>query len=119
VDTLKYLYMGGRCSRLASIVGSSLKIKPTLELKDGEIVPGAKLRGRNYIDKYYDQVMEHPVSIDPKRIFVTHCLAEKAGEVKERLRKDFGFANVIVSEASPTISVHCGPGTLGILYIYK
>lgn len=119
VDTLRYLYMGGRCSRLASIVGSSLKLKPTLELKDGEIVPGAKLRGRSYIDKYYEQVMESPERIDPKRIFVTHCLAQSAGEVKDRLKKDFGFSNVIVADASPTISVHCGPGTLGILFLYK
>ncbi len=119
VDTLKYLYMGGRCSRLASIVGSRLSIKPTLSLKEGEIVPGEKLRGRHYIDKYYGHVMKDPGSIDPKRVFVTHCLSEQAGEVKKRLEKDFGFANVIISEASPTISVHCGPGTLGILYIYK
>jgi DegV family protein with EDD domain len=119
VDTLKYLYMGGRCSRLASIVGSRLQLKPTLELKEGEIVPGMMLRGSKYVDKYFDQVMEEPDRVDPKRVFVTHCLSEKAGEVKERLESEFGFGNVIVSDASPTISVHCGPGTLGILYLYK
>ena len=119
VDTLKYLYMGGRCSRLASIVGSRLKIKPKLEVIGGEIVPAAKFRGQGYIKKYYSQVMEKADSIDPKRIFVTHCLSEKAGEIKERLEKEFGFKNVIITDASPTISTHCGPGTLGILYLYK
>jgi DegV family protein with EDD domain len=119
VDTLKYLYMGGRCSRLASIVGSRLQIKPKLELRGGEIVPTSKFRGAQYIDKYYSQVMERASEIDPKRIFVTHCLSDKAESVKSQLESDFGFTNVMVTNASPTISTHCGPGTLGILFLYK
>ena len=119
VDTLKYLYLGGRCSRLASIVSSRLKIKPKLELIDGEIVPTIKYRGSQYIQKYYDQVMEAPEKINPKRIFITHCLAESAEDVKKKLKDDFGFENVYITDASSTISTHCGPGTLGILYLYK
>lgn len=119
VDTLKYLYMGGRCSKLASIMGSRLKIKPKLELSGGEIVPSVKFRGSNFVKKYYEQVMEDAGSIDPKRIFVTHCLSDKAEEVKSLLKTEHGFKNVMITDASPTISVHCGPGTLGILYLYK
>jgi DegV family protein with EDD domain len=119
VDTLKYLYMGGRCSKLVSIVGSRLQIKPKLELVGGDIVPGTKFRGSQFVDKYYDQVMERAADVDPKRVFVTHCLSDKAEAVKARLQKDFGFANVMITDASPTIATHCGPGTLGILFIYK
>ncbi len=119
VDTLKYLYMGGRCSRLVSIVGSRLQIKPKLELRGGEIVPTSKFRGAHFVDKYLDQVMERAADIDPNRIFVTHCLSEKAEAVKSRLEKEYGFANVIITDASPTISTHCGPGTIGVLFIYK
>jgi DegV family protein with EDD domain len=119
VDTLKYLYMGGRCSKLASIVGSRLKIKPKLELINGEIVPAIKFRGSGFIMKYFDQVMEKAENIDSKRIFVTHCLAGSSEQVKKRLETRFGFKNVVVTDASPTISTHCGPGTLGILYLYK
>lgn len=119
VDTLKYLYMGGRCSRLQSIVGSRLKIKPMLELVNGEIVPGQKFRGSNYIKKYCDQVMQNVDNIDRKRIFVTHCLAPDANEVKDMLKSCYGFENVLVTDASPTISTHCGPGTLGILFINR
>lgn len=119
VDTLKYLYMGGRCSRLASIFGSRLQIKPKLEIADGEIVPGVKFRGSHYVEKYYQQVMAEPKSIDPKRIFVTHCLSEYAEQVKQWIQRDFSFENVMITDASPTISVHCGPGTIGILYIRK
>lgn len=119
VDTLKYLYMGGRCSRLASIVGSSLKIKPKLELIGGEIVPGAKFRGSNYIKKYCEQVMERAADVDPKRVFVTHCMAPIAQEVKHMLESGYGFENVMITDASPTIATHCGPGTLGILFLYR
>lgn len=119
VDTLKYLYMGGRCSRLASIVGSRLQIKPKLEVRGGEIVPASKFRGTQFVDKYVDQVMERAADIDPKRIFVTHCLSDKAQAVKARLESEFGFKNVIITDASPTISTHCGPGTIGVLFLYK
>ncbi len=119
VDTLKYLYMGGRCSRLVSIVGSRLKIKPKLELVGGEIVPGVKFRGKDYIKKYYEQMMERVDEIDSKRVFVTHCMAESAQDVKALLETEHGFKNVEITEASPTISTHCGPGTLGILFLYK
>ena len=54
VDTLKYLYMGGRCSKLSSIMGTKLKIKPKLELKNGKIVPGEKYRGESL---YYENTM--------------------------------------------------------------
>ncbi len=119
VDTLKYLYMGGRCSRLASIFGSRLKIKPKLELIDGEIVPTEKFRGSAFVSKYVAQVMSKPEQIEKKRIFVTHCLSPKAEEVQKRLMDEYGFENVIVTDASPTISTHCGPGTIGVLYIRK
>ncbi len=119
VDTLRYLYMGGRCSRLVSIVGSRLKIKPKLELIGGEIVPTSKFRGKDYIKKYYQQIMESADNIDPRRVFVTHCMTEEAEEVKRLLETEHGFKNIFITEASPTISTHCGPGTLGILFLYK
>jgi DegV family protein with EDD domain len=119
VDTLKYLYMGGRCSRLASIIGSRLQIKPMLELKNGEIVPGVKFRGSQYVQKYYEHIMAEGGHIDPKRIFVTHCQSDEAETVKQWLQTNGGFENVTITDASPTISVHCGPGTIGILYIRK
>ncbi len=119
VDTLKYLYMGGRCSRLVSIVGSRLQIKPMLELINGEIMPGVKFRGSHHVQKYYRHIMADSQGIDTKRIFVTHCLSEHAEEVMQWIQRDYGFETVMITDASPTISVHCGPGTIGILYIRK
>lgn len=119
LDTLKYLYIGGRCSKFASIVGDTLNVKPLVEVKDGEMVPGDSLRGKRYIDKYIELMMENPERIDPKRIFVSHCLSDEAGEVKERLVREYGFSNVLVSETASTTSVHVGPGSLGIAYLYQ
>lgn len=116
VDTLKYLSTGGRCSRLSAVSGS---IKPKLELSAGEIVPAEEFKGGAFARKYYSRLMEEADRIDPKRIFVTHCLFDKANEIKGLLETEHGFKNVYVTEASSVISVHCGPGTLGITYLYK
>jgi DegV family protein with EDD domain len=116
VDTLKYLYTGGRCSRLSSVAGG---IKPKLELSAGEIIPTDKLRGGGFVKKYYSHLMEEADKIDPKRVFVTHCLSDKADEIKGLLETEHDFKNVYLTDASSVISVHCGPKALGIMYLYK
>lgn len=116
VDTFKYLQTGGRGTRLSSVSGN-VKIK--LELSAGEIVPAEELKGLGYLKKYYSRLMEDADRIDPKRIFVTHCLSDKAKEIKGLLESEHGFKNVYVTEASSVISVHCGPGTIGIICLYK
>lgn len=116
VDTLKYLDMGGRCSKLSSISGN---VKPKLELPAGEITPTIEFKGGGFTKKYYSHLMEEADRIDTKRIFVTHCISDKANEIKGLLGSEHGFKNVYVTEASSVISVHCGPGTLGIIYLYK
>jgi DegV family protein with EDD domain len=118
-QTLKYVYLGGRCSKFASFMVDIANIKPMVNVINGEMAPGEGLKGKRYIDKFLELVMENPERIDPKRIFVTHCLAPDAGEVKERLESEYGFNNVILSEASPATSVYGGPGSLGIMYLYK
>lgn len=119
VDTLKYLYMGGRCSKLSSIMGTKLQIKPMLEVINGEVVPTTKFRGSGYINKYFEQVMENADKIDTKRIFVTNCQSNEAENFKKRLETEFNFDNVYIAQTSATISTHCGPGTIGILYLEK
>lgn len=116
VDTLKYLSMGGRCSRLSSVSGN---VKPKLELSAGEIIPTEEFKGIGFMRKYYGQLMAEADRIDTKRVFITHCLFDKANEIKGLLETEHGFKNVYVSEASSVISVHCGPGALGIIYLYK
>lgn len=123
VDTLRYLYYGGRCSALQSMIGGALKLRPRLVLKDGAIVPGQKYRGtwRHCLDKYYEDVVGDGSQVDPKRIFVTHtpCPAEDVAYVVDKLKRQFPDTDILDTDAGAVIGSHCGPGTLGVLYIEK
>ncbi len=122
INTLDFLYKGGRCSGLASFFGKALSIKPTLQLIDGNITVARKFMGKfdKNILKYVDYTLERYPDPDMTRVFVTHTFADKpvVDSVKQRL-VEFGFApeNIIETTAGSTITSHCGKSTLGILYI--
>ncbi len=121
VDTMEYLYKGGRCSGLASFFATALKLKPSLLLKDGKIVVGKKYRGSAtaIVEKYVDNIFDMYTTPDTKRIFITHTSADP--EVVELTRaaiaKHYQFDEIIETIASSTITSHCGKGTLGILFL--
>lgn len=121
VDTMEYLYKGGRCSGLASFFATALKLKPSLLLKDGKIVVGKKFRGTsvNIADKYVDNIFEMYPNPDLKRIFITHTSAdpEVVAKIRAQVEKHFTFSEVYETIASATITSHCGKGTIGILFI--
>lgn len=119
LNTLRYVYLGGKCSRLTSILGDTLNLKPTLKIVNGEVLPGERLSGKNYIEKYLELAIERPSDIDTRRVFVAHCLEGEAGEVKARLEKDYGCNNVLMCDTSSTLSMHGGPGSFGLMYMYK
>ena len=123
VDTLKYLYYGGRCTALQSMIGGALRLRPRLIVKDGAIVPGQKYRGtwRHSLDRYYEDAVGDGSQVDPKRIFVTHtpCPAEDVAYAVEKLREQFPDTEILETDAGAVVGSHCGPGTLGILYIEK
>ena len=122
VNTIDYLYKGGRCSGVAAFAASTFKIKPSLVLEDGEIVGYKKYlskTGRRAIRKYLEDILEDFDNPDTKRVFVTHTKMEDGivDDVKKYLRENTKFENIIETVAGSTITSHCGPGTLGILYI--
>ncbi|NMA06756.1 MAG: DegV family protein, partial [Ruminococcaceae bacterium] len=123
LDTLDYLYKGGRCSGLELLGAKVLKIKPSIEVVKGSMKVGKKYRGglEQCIFRYVSDRMSDIDNIDKSRIFLTHCNCsqEIVAKVGSSLKKDFNFDNVIVTEAGCTISSHCGPGCLGVLYIRK
>lgn len=122
VDTMEYLHKGGRCSGLANFAATLLKIKPTIQLVDGEMKVGQKYMGsfvKNII-KYVDNTLREFDNPDYTRIFVTHSYAEPdvVEAVKAEIRsKAPQFKEIIETKAGATITAHCGRGTLGILYI--
>ncbi|HHY82458.1 MAG TPA: DegV family protein [Clostridiales bacterium] len=122
IDTLKYLHMGGRCSAVQFLASSVLKIHPQIIVQDGGMIVGAKFRGKrtSYLDQFYKEVVGDGSQIDRSRVFVTHsgCAEEEVSEYKNRLEA-LGVSEVLVTQAGTVISSHCGPGTIGIIYIEK
>lgn len=123
VDKLDYLVKGGRCSSAAALGANLLNLKPCIEVKNGKMVVGKKYRGnftkclRNYI---HDRLQGRE-DLDPGMVFVTHTtISEECHDtVMEAVRSSGAFEIVCETIAGCTISCHCGPGTLGILFVRK
>lgn len=121
VDTLTYLHRGGRCSSVAALAGGVLKLHPRIAVENGRMDAGKKYRGKmqSVILSYVKDMEEELRNADPKRVFITHsgCEEETVNMVKEYLEGLSVFEETCVTRAGSVISSHCGPGTLGVLYI--
>ena len=123
LETLNYIHKGGRCSAVAALGANLLGLKPCIEVRDGKMGVGKKYRGslKKSLAAYVRDRLEAPDSIDMKRIFVTHSAADDAvaQEVAALVKELAPFEEVIITTAGSTISNHCGPNCLGILYYNK
>ena len=123
VDTLTYLHRGGRCSGLAAMAGGVLKLHPRIAVKDGKMEPGKKYRGK--IDKvimdYVKDMEDDQKNAKKDRVFITHSGCDKniVDRVRAYLESLDVFDEVLETRAGSVISSHCGPGTLGVLFILK
>lgn len=121
VDTLTYLHRGGRCSGLAALAGGMLKLHPKIVVKNGVMGPDKKYRGKmnGVILNYAREMEEDLLKARKNRVFITHsgCDREVIENVKAYLEGLNYFEEILVTRAGGVISSHCGPGTLGILYI--
>ncbi len=122
INTLEFLYKGGRCNGLTAFFGKAFSIKPCLQMIDGEIKVSKKLLGNfnKNIVKYVDFTLERFDTPDMSNVFITHthASAEVVQTVRDRLI-DYGFKDENIHEtiAGSTITSHCGKSTLGILYL--
>lgn len=121
VDTLTYLYRGGRCSGLAAMAGGVLKLHPRIEVVNGVMGAGKKYRG-----KMSSVIMDYVKDMEPwlrnarkDRVFITHSGCDEAivGQVRSYLEGLNHFDEVLETRAGGVISSHCGPGTLGVLFV--
>jgi DegV family protein with EDD domain len=123
VDTLTYLYRGGRCSGVAAYFGNALKLHPRIAVVDGGMRPENKYRGfpQKYISDYVKDMEDALKSAKPERVFITHsgCSPELVIMVKDYLTKMERFGEILETRAGSVVSSHCGPGTLGVLFIDK
>ena len=121
VDTLTYLHRGGRCSGLAALAGSALRLHPLIAVVDGKMLPGKKYRGKmdHVIKEYVKDMKEELQRAKPDRVFITHsgCEDEIIEAVKAEVRALGHFREILVTRAGSVITSHCGPGTLGVLFI--
>ncbi len=123
VDTLTYLARGGRCSAVTALLAGTLKLHPEIVVKDGAMGVSKKYRGSlgNSVMKYATDLEEALLEADHDRVFITHTVRESERAIVDEVRKyleSLGvFKEVIETRAGGVISSHCGPGTLGILFI--
>ena len=120
IQTLDYLYKGGRCSGLARLGAAILRIKPQIIVSEGKMAPAKKYFGRKsqVIESYCKDTLEQFANPDLSIAFVTHTYAtpEMVAVAIEAL-KNRGFKTIYETHAGATITSHCGPQTLGILFI--
>ena len=123
IDTLTYLSRGGRCSSVTALLAGTLKLHPEIIVKDGAMSVNKKYRGSlgSAVMKYATDLEEALLDADHDRVFITHTVRDSERAIVEEVRKyleSLGvFKEVLETKAGGVISSHCGPGTLGILFI--
>lgn len=121
VDTLTYLHRGGRCSGVAALAGGVLKLHPKIVVDGGKMDASKKYRGKieSVIMSYAKDMEEDLKTAKPDRVFITHsgCSDSVIASVREYLESLNHFNEILETRAGSVISSHCGPGTLGVLYI--
>ncbi len=124
IDSLNYLYKGGRCSAVSALGANLLRLKPCIEVINGKMDVGKKYRGKfeKVILDYVTERLTGREDIDKSRIFVTHtkCQPEVVKAVVDKVKEICpDFKEVLETTAGCTVTTHCGPNTLGILFIRK
>jgi DegV family protein with EDD domain len=123
LDTLEYVYMGGRCSAVQNIIGSLLKIRPVLEVRtDGTLGVREHSHGsrKKSLQSLIDNFKQHLPEIDLSRVFISHTGCPNDAEfLKNELKKIADIKEILITVAGAVISSHCGPKTIGILYLTR
>lgn len=124
LDTLEFLRAGGRCSALAAFGANLLGLKPSIKVfndQNGSMGVGKKYRGKyeKIVFDYIDDTLAEYDNIKTDRAFVTYSAMDNDMEKKvyDYVVKKGIFKEVFLTRASGTISSHCGPNTLGILFM--
>jgi len=123
-DNLEYLKMGGRCSAVTALSASLLRIHPCIQVREGKMGVGKKYTGSHeaVLMKYIKDRLSKLEEVDLSRVFITHSgMTDPAlvDKVKDAVLAIAPFEDVQVTRAGCTISNHCGPNTLGVLFCRK
>lgn len=121
VDNLEYLKRGGRISPVAAAFGNLLNLKPVLKINDGSLGVASKEKGKKKAFSYMlNNVFSDDVDLTCP-IVVLHADTEEDGVAfADKIREHYGEeANIWIQEVGPIIGAHCGPGTVGVIYVKK
>ena len=123
VDTLTFLHRGGRCSGVAALAGGALKLHPKIVVENGAMKPDKKYRGKmnSAIMTYVKDLEEQIKNAKTDRVFLTHSGCDEAllQSIYDYVKELNIFEEIHITRAGGVISSHCGPGTLGLLFIEK
>lgn len=126
LDTLEFMRAGGRCSTLTMIGANLLRLKPEIVVENyngGNMSVGKKYRGvmEHALEEYVRDKLEHVKDLDTSLVFITHSGSPQSDIdlVRAEIAKYAQFEEIQVTRASGTISAHCGPRTLGVLFMTK
>lgn len=114
LDTLENLKKGGRLGAAQALIGSILSIKPVLEVRDGVVEPGPKLRTRSRALQYLvDQVTAHP---GVENLAVLHGDAPDVEHFLGMLSPHFPRERIVVGDLGAVVGSHAGPRTIGVAF---
>lgn len=124
LNTLEFLWKGGRCSGVAALGSNVLRLKPCIQVENGKMGVGKKYRGtlKACLAEYVKNQLADRDDLDLSRVFITHSGlddAEIETMVEEEVKKYANFEEILHTRAGSTVSTHCGPNTLGVLFLTK
>ncbi len=124
INNLEFLWKGGRCSGVAALGANVLRLKPCIEVVDGKMSVGKKYRGSlsACLKSYVKDRLAGRTDIDTSRLFITHSGMDQSDLVPavwEAVEQYQHFDEILFTHANCTVCTHCGPNTLGILFVRK
>jgi len=121
VDTLEFLHRGGRIGGGSRFLGTALNIKPILEIVEGKLEAAERVRTRQKATKRLIELVRERINgRTPVRLGAVHANAEAdAAAMLDQAKKELGAVEAIVTDVSPVIGVHVGPGTIGLAYMVE
>lgn len=123
LDRLDYMVKGGRCSAAIALGANLLNLKPCIEVKDGKMVVVKKYRGpyAKCLSNYVKDRLDNRDDLDRGTLFVTKTPVKEDcfAAVLDALDKYADFENIYHTGTGCTVACHCGPGTLGVLFVRK
>ncbi|MEW5939272.1 MAG: DegV family protein [Chloroflexota bacterium] len=119
VDTLEFLHRGGRIGGAQRFIGTALNMKPVLALRDGRVEAVERIRTKSKaVERVLELVIEDVKGKSPIHLATLHANApEEAKDLLARASKELNADESILTEVSPVVGNHAGPGTVGLAYL--